>query len=111
MQIHAERVAGVAVVSLCGTIDLRAPHELRERVLAAVQAEEPPRLLLDLAELEGLDSAVLALVVAVGRTLAGRGGQLKLCAPHAGVEAFLRLSRVDRAYETFAERDAALASF
>lgn len=111
MQIHAERIAGVAVVSLCGTIDVRAPHELRERVLAAIPEQEPPQVLLDLGELEGVDSAALALIVGVGRALAGRGGSLKLCAPHAGVDAFLRLSRVDRAYETFANRDAALASF
>jgi anti-anti-sigma factor len=111
MQIHAERIAGVAVVSLCGTIDARAPQELRERVLAALAGHEPPRVLLDLGELEGVDSSALALIVGVGRALADRGGLLKLCAPHAGVDGFLRLSRVDRAYETFADRDSALSSF
>ncbi|MBK9384505.1 MAG: STAS domain-containing protein [Planctomycetes bacterium] len=111
MQIHAERIDGIAVVSLCGTLDARAPHELRERVLAAIAEHEPPRVVLDLGELEGVDSAALGLIVGVGRALAERGGSLKLCAPHAGVDAFLRLSRVDRAYETFADRDTALSSF
>lgn len=111
MQIHAQDIEGVSVLRLEGSIEPRAQQELRERLLASLPPEGAPRVVVDLEELEAVDAAGLALLIGFGRTVEGRGGRLALCAPNPGVDLFLRISRVDRAFATFVDRSAALASF
>lgn len=111
MQIYVEQVAGVAVMSLAGSYDHRAQHELRQQMIGMIPDAPAPRVLVDLSELQTVDAAGLALVVGLGRELSARGGQLKLCAASSEVDEFLRISRIDRAYATYANRAAALASY
>lgn len=111
MQIYVEQIAGVAVLSLTGNYDHRAQHELRQQMIGMIPDSPSPRVLVDLSDLQTVDSASLALLISLGRELSSRGGHLKLCAPKNSVEEFLRISRIDRAYPTYEDRNRALASF
>ena len=81
----------VPVVRLEGEIDLSRVNELRPALVALVRPADPG-LVLDLSDVEYLDSAGVHLLHELERTLSGRGQMLRISAtPGAAVLRLLEL--------------------
>lgn len=75
--------SGAVVVRLSGVIDLSNARELEARVLERGDGTGP--LVLDLSELDYLDSSGLAMIDRLAGALAARNRPLRLIAPEGSV--------------------------
>ena len=89
-----ERPDGAVVVHLAGELDLYNAHEVREALLACC-AEEPARLVVDLAEVQFVDSTVLGVLIEARSRLADRQSFL-LASPGIETRRALAISGLDR---------------
>jgi anti-anti-sigma factor len=77
LQIERLSDADGAVLRLRGELDLSSTDEL-ERCIAEVRADRPGRLLLDLSELEFMDSTGLALLIRTAQQAQEDGASFRL---------------------------------
>lgn len=82
-----------AIVSVSGELDLASSPEL-EQQLARVWESDPEQLVLDLRELEFMDSTGLSIIVGAHQHLAERGRSLSLVKGSAQVQRLLDLTGV-----------------
>ncbi|MCR4316475.1 MAG: STAS domain-containing protein [Planctomycetes bacterium] len=75
------------------------------------QKEYKPKLVLDLANVQYLSSAVIGKLVAFNKTLAQDKGQIKLCAVQAGVMKVFKITKLDKIFKFFADQDSAVKSY
>jgi anti-sigma B factor antagonist len=102
------RENGAVVVSLAGELDLYNANDVREALLACV-AEEPERLVVDLAEVRFIDSTALGVLIEARTRLADRRAFL-LAAPGLETRRALEISGLDRHFSVHDTVDAALAA-
>jgi anti-sigma B factor antagonist len=84
---------GAVVISLAGELDLYNAEEIRTALAEAI-ATGPNRVVIDLAEVEFIDSTALGVLVEVHSQL-GREN-LRLAAPQPGTRRALQVSGLDR---------------
>jgi len=89
-----DRVDGALVVHLVGELDLYNAPNLRE-ALSTLAAEEPNRVVIDLAEVEFVDSTALGVLIEVRSRLHEPRGFL-LAAPGVETHRALQVSGLDR---------------
>ena len=85
-------------VVLSGELDLASAEEL-EGELKQLEAAEPPLLVLDLRELEFMDSTGLRTVIAADARARDRGGRLVVVRARDEVDRVFRLTRMDQHLE------------
>ncbi len=102
------RADGSTVVSLMGELDLYDAPTVRE-VLVACCAENPARLVVDLANVEFLDSTILGVLVEMRSQLQNRRAFF-LVAPRFEARRALEVSGLDRHFAIHDSVDAALAA-
>ncbi|PTV95788.1 anti-sigma B factor antagonist [Rhodobacter aestuarii] len=107
MNLYAEARSGALVVSvkeerLDAAIAIRFKDRMREVTMQPAQ-----RVVLDLSEVEFLDSSGLGAVVAVMKALAPER-QLELAGLRPNVEKVFRLTRMDSVFSLHEDVDAAL---
>ena len=88
-----ERVDAAVVVHLAGELDLYNADEVRTALTQAIDGE-PSRLVVDLAEVEFVDSTALGVLIEA-RSKLGRDG-LALAAPQLDTRRTLQVSGLDR---------------
>ena len=103
-----DRDDGAVVVHLAGELDLYNAHEVREALLACC-AEEPERLVVDLAAVEFLDSTVLGVLVEARTRMGGRNAFV-LAAPGPEPRRTLEVSGLDKHFTVSTSVEEALAS-
>jgi anti-sigma B factor antagonist len=91
---------GICVVQLAGELDLHNAQVVREALLKAC-AEEPQRLVVDLGEVEFIDSTALGVLIEARSRLHDRNAFV-LAAPGLETKRALEISGLDR---HFAVRD------
>ena len=69
------------------------------------------KIVLDLGNLDFVDSSGLGAMVSSLRQISGVGGDLKLCGLKKPVRALIELVRMHRVFEIYNTRDEALAAF
>jgi anti-sigma B factor antagonist len=79
LAIRYEQLNGSLVVRLSGEIDLSNAHEVQHELERA--AQDSPRVVIDLAEVEYLDSQGLRLIKKLSDNVKSNGGELQLIAP------------------------------
>jgi anti-sigma B factor antagonist len=89
---------GRVVVRCEGEVDLANADELRA-VLAGVLADQPPRVVIDLADLTFLDSTGLGVIARAHLRAVEYGGQLQLTGARGTVARLLEVTRLDRLNE------------
>ncbi len=77
----------------------------------ALIIEERPRVLLDLAAVNFVDSSGLGGLVACQRLMNSRKGEFRLCSLTSNVNALFELMRMHRVFKIHETREAALKSF
>src|SRR5437762_3042741 len=85
---------GVAVVQLAGELDLYNADSVRDALFQAA-AEEPERLVVDLTEVQFIDSTALGVLIEARSKLPNRRGFL-LAAPGLETRRALEISGLDR---------------
>jgi len=104
LEVRVTDGASGPVVVLDGEADMTSLAQLRSALDAQVRAGA--RLLtVDLSRLRFADSASVAALVAVARTLRNQGGQLELVRPQPVVARILNLTGVDQVLVVRGEAD------
>jgi len=91
--LGVERRNGATVVRLAGELDLYNADTVRTALASAIE-DEPSRLVVDMSEVEFIDSTALGVLIEA-RSKLGRGG-LALAAPQLGTRRALEVSGLDR---------------
>jgi anti-sigma B factor antagonist len=110
MKLHHEKVGGVTVATFTDSdLDARNARAVKEE-LSELLADSP-RLVLDMSELEFVDSSGLGAILSALRLAGALGGDLKLCCMARPVRALFELVRMHRIIDILNTRAEALAAF
>lgn len=80
-------------------------------VTSRISADRPFHVLLDLDNVEQVQGPFFGELLKLMKLLRGNGGSLKLCQLRQPIHDVLRVTRMERLFELFSNRAAALASF
>lgn len=94
MTLHAERNEAAAVVVLQGELDLANAGDITELVTGAITAGVSS-LVLDLAQVDFMDSTGISALIAGKRAFDAIGGQLALRAPSPAVRTVLHVAGLE----------------
>lgn len=103
-----DRRDGAVVVHLAGELDLYNSHQVRA-ALVDCTAEQPQRLVVDLAEVEFIDSTALGVLVEA-RSRMDEKETFLLAAPGLETRRALEISGLDRHFAIHSTVDEALAA-
>ena len=103
-----DRRDGNVVVRLAGELDLYNAHQVRE-TLVACSDENPQRLVVDLGEVQFIDSTALGVLVEARSRMTDKQAFV-LAAPGAETRRALEVSGLDRHFNLSATVEEALAS-
>lgn len=107
MNLNVETIEGVAVVTLPGRFLNASNHE---QFMAAVTPilETNAKVILDVDQLESIDSSGLGAFAFCMRKMQDTNGSLKLCSPTPAVRTAFGLVHMNRMVEAFDTRQDAL---
>jgi anti-sigma B factor antagonist len=103
-----DRADGAIVVRLAGELDLYNADQIRAALLAAC-AEEPERLVVDLAEVQFIDSTALGVLIEARSKLPNRRGFM-LAGTQLATRRALEVSGLDRHFALHETAEAALSA-
>ena len=103
-----DRLDGGVVVRLAGELDLYNSHEVREALIAC-SAENPAKLVVDLGDVQFVDSTALGVLVEARSRMEDKQAFV-LAAPGAETRRALEVSGLDRHFNLRDSVDEALAS-
>ena len=103
-----DRIDGSTVVRLAGELDLYNAHTVREALIAACE-ESPDRLVVDLSDVNFIDSTALGVLIEARTRLENRRGFL-LAAPGLETRRALEISGLDKHFTVHESLDEALAA-
>ena len=95
LKLRTEQDQGTPRLVVSGELDLASAEEL-EAHLKQLEASEPDVLVLDLRELEFMDSTGLRTVIAADARAKDRGGRLIVVRAPEEVDRVFRLTRMDQ---------------
>lgn len=111
MQVTVEpQFGGTAVVKLVGRLDLLSAAAVRQELSKAVTAGQH-RLIVDLAEVEFIDSIGLGSLVSGLKAARLAGGDLRLARPTVQALTILQLTTLDRVLKPYATTEEALTGY
>ena len=96
--------AGVLMISVNGRLDMLSAPKLRDQILALVQGGNT-RLVLDLSAVELIDSAGLGALISGLKAARQANGRLEIAKPSKPVKAILKLTNLDRVFDTSGSED------
>src|SRR6516162_1495310 len=103
-------VRGVTIIDLSGRITLGDPAALLRDTVRR-EADKNPRLLLNFAEVNFVDSAGLGELVGCYTTLLNRRGSVRLVNVQPRLKELLKMTRLYTLFEVYDDEQAALDSF
>lgn len=111
MKIEARNEGGVTIISPKGKITIGVGDvALREAVYEALEAGAR-NILLDLAGVTTIDSSGIGEMVNVNKTVAERGGKLRLVGMPPKVADMLQMTHLIMVFDTFDNLEEAIASY
>lgn len=110
MEISEERIGEVTVLKLTGRLDSVSAPGLKDRVKACARNGQL-HLVIDMAEIDFVDSSGLGSLVACLRSLNKGAGDMRLAALQDRVRAVFELIRLHQIFEIFDSADTAVDSF
>ena len=106
-QIEAESHSSGAVVRLLGSCSMDCAAELTDR-LVKLATEPHPVIVLDLSQLEFIESSGLGGIVAAHLKCRRRNAELRIAAPQPAILRILKLTRLTDLFRVFDSAEAAL---
>jgi anti-sigma B factor antagonist len=101
--VPTARLEGAAVIaSVKGDIDLHNSPEFRDALLELLATAKPRNLVLNMCQVQYMDSSAIAVLVESLRKLRVGGGKLFLVAPQARIRSVLETARLDSIFKIVA---------
>jgi anti-sigma B factor antagonist len=94
--VRVEDHEGWAVARASGDLDLTTAPRLRERVVQVVTGGQP-RVVLDLQDVDFVDSTGLGVLVGLLKRTRSQGGDLRLVSTRSGLRKVLELTALEHA--------------
>ena len=96
MKCEIEHVGGSLVVKLRGEIDQHCAEEIRGEIDRELDMRHSTSLIIDLGDVEFMDSSGLGLIMGRYKKITARGGRLMLARPNSSVDRLLELSGIKK---------------
>ena len=109
MQITERTEADVPIVSIVGDIDLESSPKLRE-FLKPLSTQKTPKLLLDFAGVNYIDSSGLATLIEYFQSVQGYGGKMALASLSPRVKNVFEIVRLEQIFSLHPDVPSALAA-
>ena len=110
MQIKSQLIEGVHILFLKGRMDASSAKELKIKIQQIIKTNEP-RVVIDLGEIDFIDSSGLGTLVAGYRLVSQEGGDVRLASPTPQTQSLLELTRMDKLFDIFDHHLKAFESF
>ena len=101
---------GVVVIAVDGQLIVGNRHELKQKVMDAVEAGER-KILIDFTETGYIDSSGLGALVSLSKKLRDTGGELRLAGLNEDLRTLFELTKLDSLFNIADTADQALAGF
>ncbi len=106
MQVKVHRDSELAVISVAGEVDLYSSPEMR-KAITGVTRKKVPVVVVDLEQVEYMDSSGVATLVEGLQLSNGYGGSFRLAGLRPEVREVFELSRLDRVFRIYDSADQA----
>jgi anti-sigma B factor antagonist len=110
MEITEARIRDIYLLELSGRVDASCSGQLKDTVTAMIDAQKK-KILIDLSAVNFIDSSGLGMLVACLRSATKTGGALKITSLQESPKKLFEVTRLDRVFEIFDDRDSAIKSF
>ena len=110
MELAERRSGEIDVLELKGRLDVASAKTLKDKVQALVD-QQRVRLVLDMGDIDFVDSSGLGVLVAALRSANKKGGDVKIAALQNKIRSIFELTRLHRVFEIFDATETAIASF
>jgi len=100
------RDPGIAVLRPTGRLDASNLRELRSSLSASLQ-HPPARVLLDLAEVEFIDSTALGALALIARDVRAAAGEIAICGARENVRRVFEITQLHRVIDLFDDQESA----
>jgi anti-sigma B factor antagonist len=102
----------IQIVSVGGEVDLASAPRLHALIWQAKERadDDPPRVIVDLSELEFMDTAGLGVLLEESNAIRQSGGRLCLVAREGPVTRLLEITGLSESFDLYAELDRAVGS-
>ena len=111
MKIVTRLIDGVEVVKVSGRIELGEGSAAIREVVRDLLARGRKKIVLDLADVDYIDSAGLGALVSAFTSVRNEGGDLKLVYLRKKVQDLLQMTKLYTVFEIFDDETAAIKSF
>jgi anti-sigma B factor antagonist len=110
--MRCEDKDGIQIVSVSGEVDLTSAPRLHEVIWRAKgqAGDDPPRVIVDLSDVEFMDTAGLGVLVEERTVIRQFRGRLCLVAREGPVTRLLEVTSLSEQFDLYAELDAAIGS-
>ena len=110
--VISEKIDKSTVLSFQEVRNLDAPKAFRIKAeFRALITEPNVKLVVDLTDVDFIDSAGIGVLLSGLRMVKGQDGQMKLCSLSATIFDLFMLLRLEHVFEIFVNREQAIASY
>ena len=110
LNISVERKSEFTVVAISGSVNMMDVDAFRQQLLSTIESEQGQDLIIDLSQMNFINSLGLGVLVAAQREMKRVQHRLKLVQPQAGVQKMLETTKLTRLFAIYPDTDAAIAS-
>ena len=110
MKIKSHTSNGVTVLNLIGRFEAQNSSSVRATI-KEVMGKTPANVVINLKDVQFIDSSGLAVLVQGMKLAKNAKGQLRLCGLQQKVRIIFELTRLDKVFEIFADESSAVAAF
>ncbi len=110
MGIKSNIENNIKVLEISGSFDIYSASPVREWLERTVK-ESPANIVVDLSAVHFIDSTALAILVQGMKQARERSGDIRLCGLQQPVRMVLELTRLDKVFEIFPNKNEALSGF
>lgn len=110
MEMQQEMIGDVCVLNIAGHIDAANSHDLKTHLQSLID-DNRIKMVVDLSAVAFIDSSGLGALVNGLKVATRAGGSLKICGLRAYIKDLFHTMRLDRVFELFENRPAAVDSY
>ncbi|MDH3456841.1 MAG: STAS domain-containing protein [Gemmatimonadota bacterium] len=108
--VRRDEATGVTIVGVDGQLIVGNRHDLKKKVLEAVEAGET-KFVIDFAATGYIDSSGLGVLVSLAKKVRETGGELRLAALNADLRTLFELTKLDNLFTIADSTEEAVAAF
>ncbi len=108
--VRKDQATGVTIVGVDGQLIVGNRHDLKKKVLEAVESGEK-KFVIDFAATGYIDSSGLGVLVSLAKKVREAGGELRLAALNADLRTLFELTKLDNLFTIADSTEEAVAAF